>query len=78
MKLIKKSVGEYQPTWYQSENGRFTVEDCSHRNASGARWAKSLGFKYEVTDHQTYKTYKTSTIKDAKWWISEQIESENR
>ena len=69
MRLVKQQVSIYQPQRWQTDGGRFTVEDVTHRNASGARHAKTIGYKYEVVDHETFDRYRTDTLRDAKWWI---------
>lgn len=61
--------------YYKTEDGRFAIEKISY--ASGARHVKTIGHKYRVEDRDTNRTYKTDTLKDAKWWIQEQLKAED-
>jgi hypothetical protein len=69
IKLIKQTVAEYQYPQWKSEDGNFSITDVSARWASGAAHAKTRGAKYEVSGKD--KVYRTDTLSDVKWWISQ-------
>jgi hypothetical protein len=67
-KLIKQPTSKYEPERWKTEDSLFTVTNISHRYRSGASHAKTVGAKYQV-ERENGDRYKTSTLKDAKWWV---------